>query len=418
MATRTTLERRRSELRSSGRARRESRVPARASAPRSEPNAANEPAQPARVCVLRLIAGVHTGAERNCEEGEVLLVGSAYDCDLVLADAQVERHHCVLSFTAKGLTVRALSASVTIGETVVEPGETGSAAAFTRIELGPAAALVAGRRGDPRWQQFEVDTGDVQPPRPPRFSERYRLPLTIASGLLLLLALVLAFLLRPAAPVEEVRSERVALRQLVVDLGLNELDFSDIDGRLRITGTVPDAPALETLQRHAGQLSPPAKIEVRMGDDIARDVREVLRLSRLNAETSYLGAGRVQIRGYFPEPERLKQALSSPSIAAIQGLVEVVPENLFTVEEPEVAAAAFQIASVILGDDPHIVAEDGARYYLGANLPGMGMLIAIDAHAIYVDTGHTTQVIPRPGIPYRPDNNRTDAVPEVSASDP
>lgn len=354
--------------------------------------------------ILRLIAGVHAGAERECRDGEVLLVGSGYDCDLVLADGEVGDHHCVLSFGRDSITVRAVAAPVRIDETTLAPGEARSVGVFVPIRLGEAA-LIAGERDDPRWRDIEGGRAqnEIRPPRAPRFNERFRVPLTAAGILVFALSVTIAVSAVHAPEKTSAGAQRRALGGIIETLGLSEASVAvNGDGQLEVDGVIPDAVALDALKQRAERQKLAPAIRARLGEDIAKDVREVLRLSRLNAQTHYLGGGRIAVRGHFPDPDRLAEVLNSPSMAAIPGLTEAVVENLEPPPQPPPAPEPFQIASIVTGSDPHIVGRDGAQYYRGAELPGMGKLLEIDAHVLLVDTGTEIRAIPRPGVELLP----------------
>src|SRR5690606_37123533 len=49
--------------------------------------------------VLRILSGLHAGPSRTLAEQEMILVGSGDDCDIVLADHGVARHHALINLT-------------------------------------------------------------------------------------------------------------------------------------------------------------------------------------------------------------------------------------------------------------------------------------------------------------------------------
>lgn len=88
--------------------------------------------------ILELIIrkGDRPGRIYRLEPGDVRTVGRSSDCDLVLADAEVSRHHCQLAHTGDGLRVVDLDSAngtrvdgVAVEETVLRPGH--------RLALGP-----------------------------------------------------------------------------------------------------------------------------------------------------------------------------------------------------------------------------------------------------------------------------------------
>ena len=57
---------------------------------------ARSTARAAEALALHVVGGLHNGACRVLQRQEMLMIGSSPDCDLVLSDAGVARHHCVI----------------------------------------------------------------------------------------------------------------------------------------------------------------------------------------------------------------------------------------------------------------------------------------------------------------------------------
>ena len=75
--------------------------------------------------VLRIVDGLHAGANRVLARDEMILVGSGDDCDIVLADDGVANHHALVTLVGGRYMVRALDAPVHVGGTQVDPGDPG-----------------------------------------------------------------------------------------------------------------------------------------------------------------------------------------------------------------------------------------------------------------------------------------------------
>ncbi|MDT0889244.1 hypothetical protein, partial [Staphylococcus pseudintermedius] len=74
------------------------------------------------------------------------------------------------------------------------------------------------------------------------------------------------------------------------------------DGGLVLSGTVKDAATREMIRKRLITDEVEARLELRTGDDIAGDVREVLRSQGLTTQTRYLGDGDVEVSGHFADP--------------------------------------------------------------------------------------------------------------------
>ena len=103
-----------------------------------------------RPWLMRIISGLHAGASRPLAEQETLLIGSGDDCDVVLADNGVARHHALVALTGDGFTIRALDAPLHVGERPLYPGDPVALQPLQRIGLGEAA-LAVGKEGDYGW---------------------------------------------------------------------------------------------------------------------------------------------------------------------------------------------------------------------------------------------------------------------------
>ncbi|MET0534001.1 MAG: FHA domain-containing protein [Steroidobacter sp.] len=97
---------------------------------------------------LRILSGVHRGAELALDDQERCLVGSAAQCSVVLFDSQVAPRHCLVQLDDFGLTCRALDAPVSVGERKVAVGEVAKLDDFVPVRCGEAAFAVGPENGD------------------------------------------------------------------------------------------------------------------------------------------------------------------------------------------------------------------------------------------------------------------------------
>ena len=93
-----------------------------------------------RGVVLRVVSGLHSGAERELEGGEMILIGSGEDCDMVLADAGVASHHALLTFLDGRFSLRALDAPLHVGTAMIHPGDPVELDRVQRVGIGEAPA--------------------------------------------------------------------------------------------------------------------------------------------------------------------------------------------------------------------------------------------------------------------------------------
>ncbi|MGY1458054.1 MULTISPECIES: type III secretion system inner membrane ring subunit SctD [unclassified Luteimonas] len=347
-----------------------------------------------RGIVLRVVSGLHAGAERELAGGEMILIGSGDDCDMVLADAGVAARHALLSFVNGRFSLRALDAPLHVATAMVHPGDPIELDRVQRVGIGEAA-IAFGAADDAGWDRL-VPGGLGPRPAPDRPARPYlrRLPAVAAVAVLSLVSLAIFAMVVPQQ--QDVPDPRAQLQRLVPQYGIDDgLAAIDQQGRLVLTGTVPDAATRERIARRIAEEKIDARLELRTGDDIAGDVAEILRGQGISARTRYLGNGDVEVRGAFEDGAALEAASYSRAMREVKGVVRVIPVNVSEVAAakrnlPAVPAkpVRIRVAAIVRGDDPHVVSGKGDRYQVGAELPGIGTLVSITegtAHALRPD---------------------------------
>lgn len=346
-----------------------------------------------RGIVLRVVSGLHDGAERELDGGEMLLIGSGEDCDMVLADAGVAAHHALLGFVGGRFSLRALDAPLQLGATLVHPGDPVELDRVQRVGIGDAA-IAFGAADDAGWERLVPGgLGPRHPPAPPARPYLRRLPAIAAVAVLSLATLAAFAMLLP--PRAEAPDPREQLQRLVPEYAIDDGHAGiDLQGRLVLTGTVPDSATRERIAQRIAQEQIDARLELRTGDDIAGDVAEILRGQGITARTRYLGNGDVEVRGAFEDGAALQAASYSRAMREVKGVNRVIPVNVSpsatraSRATPPPKPARIRIAAIVRGDSPHVVSGRGDRYEVGAELPGIGTLVSITenaAHALLPD---------------------------------
>ena len=352
--------------------------------------------------VLRIVSGLHGGASRLLATQEMIVIGSGEDCDIVLADAGVARHHALVISLSGVFSLRALDAPLRVDGRPLHPGDPVALAPFQRIELGEVA-LAVGPEEDDRWAALLPSyDGGARRPSAKRAYLRH-LP-TVAALAVLSLASVAIF----AAVVPKARIGPQPIDRLAALAGQYQITDRNTsltpDGVPVLTGTVDDVAMREKIRIRAQGEGIEAKIDLRTGNDIAHDVQEVLRSQGLSARARYLGNGDVEVSGRFEDEQALRAAATSRAMIDVVGVKRVIPRNFAAEQKTRVATAAAaaadkkspaQIVAVVRGSEPHALASDGTRYAVGSELPDGGKLIAIGTHAwALMPDGQTRQVKP------------------------
>lgn len=297
-----------------------------------------------RTLNLRVVRGLHVGALTQVAPSEVVLVGAGEDCDVILSDAGVARHHCVLSHLESRLFLRAIDEPLVLDGQTQDPGKSFCVTPGTRVELGAAAFEVV--------TEEESQVPYVQKPvLPPR--GRLNLGWLASSGLF-----------------RRMRWAAVAVLCVGVAVALSPVQVG-LKGRGAHVARTPEQPVT------AG----------RPGAEIAHDVEEVLRLSDVACDAHYDGNGTVTVSGHLGDPKVLATVIQSRAMREIVGLKRVLAVNM---DDRHGSAAPTQvdgtrIVSAISGDDPYVVTADGSRYYVGAELPQGGRLTGVDGDEVLIE---------------------------------
>jgi type III secretion protein D len=308
----------------------------------------------ADVPALRVTAGVHEGAVIRLDTADMLVIGASDDCDVILADAGVCSHHCVLKRQDDKFFLRAIEGDLNVDGHEQDPGATVFVPPQVQVIIGTAAFEIVAM-ALPADAPREASASEHSPKLPPSRSQLMsqmlkRRPLSVTAAVVAVVATVFA-----------VRA---------ISLGVN-------------TRSAPDA---------TGQATAAVAVTSRSGASIAHDVAEVLRLSGITCEAQYNGDGAVTVSGHLGEPKSLEAIVKSRAIREIVGLKRVLAINL---DHPGgstygTTVDGTRIVSVVVSADPYVVTADGSRYYIGASLPQGGRLAGVKEGEVLVErNGHT-----------------------------
>lgn len=382
--------------------------------PAGSDSAAHEPRQEspgeirvsAPISVLRIVSGLHIGASRPLSAQETVLIGSSGDCDIVLSDPGVAPRHAFLTRMGGTVSLRALDAPLRIDGQTLEPGDPAELSAMQRVDLG-GASIAVGASDDPGWATMLPNLGD--PAKPAKSSMRH-LPLIAGLAALSLVSVAIAAAVMPGF--EKQPTPKEVVQPLIKEFSIaGGRLIENEDGSLVLSGTVKDAAVREMIRKRLATDEIDARLDLRTGDDIAADVREVLRSQGLSTQTRYLGNGDVEVTGRFENEDAFKRAVASRAMQDVNGVRRVIPRNLAdeghvagpTVAAPEVSKAPVstaptRIVQIVRGANPHVIDIDGNEYAVGDVMPDGRSLIAIGdkAWALNKLTGVTDQLRPQP----------------------
>jgi len=363
------------------------------------------PVEQAPTRVLRIIAGLHAGASRSLAEQEMLVVGGGEDCDIVLADTGVAAHHALITLVGGSFTLRALDAPVRIEGKPLHPGDPVEVRPLQRIDLGEAA-IAFGNDDGANWDTlFPTAASPYSRAHRARPWLR-RLPL-IAAGAVLALALVAvvaAFLPRKTAQIDV----RAYLQALIPQYEIAQAQVSvDSNGVPMLSGTVANDQISSQIQQQVQDAGIQASLALRTGETLARDVREVFRMSGMDVQTRYVGGSQVEISTVSAQIDHkmFQRVLQSRAMTEV-GAKVVPAKNLASTADAESgdegssgpntsAQPPVDIVSVVRGRRPYVIDSNGVQYPIGETIPGHGRLITIGAQIwVQGSAGEIKQIRP------------------------
>ncbi|MGY0633277.1 FHA domain-containing protein [Luteimonas sp. A478] len=347
----------------------------------SEPDA-NVPDQEGRR-LLRIISGLHAGASRELAEREMILVGSGDDCDIVLADEGVARHHALISVIDGHGQLRALDAPLQLEGRVLHPGDPVAMDRLQRVGLGEAA-LAFGEEDDPAWLALAPDGQEPSASRARRISEPFtrRLPMIAAIAVLCLAALATFVAVVPSSEPEVDPEQRLKAMALEFNVSGRRIE-TDVNGRPVLSGMVADDTVRQRMQQMIVDEGLDAGLTLTTGADLASDVGEVLRGGGYPGNTRYLGRGEVEVTGYYKDEAAFRVFLGTDAMrnTGVRN-VALINRAAPAAEEPSPEEApAVRIVAYERGEDPHLLDEHGNEYRVGMFIPGEGSLASLGNHA-------------------------------------
>ena len=347
-------------------------------------HAAAQEQQPAPL-VLRILSGLHDGASRVLSEQEMLLIGSGEDCDIILSDPGVARHHAMVLRHGDTLSLRAIDAALEFAGDPLEPGDPIELPQLQPARLG-GVSMAIGPADNHGWTALGATPGaftTTPPPTPP--AKRPFLPTAlVAVALLSLVSVGIYAMVRPSDEPGATPRERV--EALAGEHGVRDSELVEGNGKtLVLAGTVEDPDTAARLQQRIDEEALPVELRLRTGEDVARDVREVLRTFGITATTRYDGNGAVRVEPMpdFDDWALLAEAGGSRVMRDVNGFAELLPPR----DAPELLANGtptpppaerVRIIAFVTGEDPHVIASTGEIYRTGERLPdARGILTGI-----------------------------------------
>jgi type III secretion system YscD/HrpQ family protein len=335
-----------------------------------------------RLCVM---SGSHRGASCTLRRGTVAVIGQRDDCDIILSDEGVAPHHCIVSNVDDVLMVRAVDGAVSVNGQRVEPGDPRPLPAFEALELTDTVQVLVGDQSDAKWQDLLRDVAVRsldEPPAPPR-----RWPVATAAMFAIAASVTAAAMMLRDDSLVTMPAQISEVKRAIEEMNLTEVSAVRAGDEIRVQGVVLQSNVRDSLAEKLEQMGSGLDFAVRTGEEIATDVREILRMSGLRARTRYGSSGEVIVSGAFEDEKKLVEVLRSRAVLDVTGLVKVTVSNETVPVETlrdETIPEGKKIVAVVRGPDPYVITADSARYYIGAKLPNGTILHDITSEDVWV----------------------------------
>ncbi len=354
---------------------------------------------------LRVFSGMHSGAEVRLPERGILMIGQADDCDLIISDAGIAPHHCVLTVVGDQVMLRTLE-----GHVDIEGSDWGRRNAvlehFAIVCLGDVK-LAVGPHWSERWQQL-VDGVPADETDVPLAKRRQRV--LLLAGLLLVLAAGVLFggwaLMHHRAPSSASADTHLAqARDIIKSMALSDVAASrDDDGSVVMRGVVDTSKQLTALQQRLADAGLAIELHVRDTAEVGATVRKIFRQHHHDVRTHVAQNNRdVKVSGHFGGGDLTgikrdvyasseMQQLDSDMQGKLRlGLVDL-DAHAKAPPKPEPGKRITQL--IVRKDMAYVITRDGSRYYPGSKLPQGGVFMTAypDGTIVLKRDGHYMQL--------------------------
>jgi type III secretion protein D len=339
---------------------------------------------------LHVLEGEQQGARTVLPQGQRILVGGAFDGDVVLRGAGVAGQRIALTAGAGGLQLQVLEGEAEAGGRRLAAGDSVQLPLDTPVSVGGSRiGVVRVPDQEPPPPDFEDTAPAVAQPQRSTLRTWSR---RLAGGGAALAAvsigvLAFAYSVAPQPPTPQQQAARA--EALLHGAGLPRLAVSAAgNGELRIDGyleTTAQRARAEQIVLGEG-LTP--RWQVFVNEQVASAVQDVFRTHGVAARVEAVGPGAVRVDTTVADPRVLDSIRSSakrdvPGLAALELRNDPLPAQ--PGPTPAIEDPGKRVASIVPGDPPYVVTVDGTRYFEGALLPTGHRIAGIEERRVVLD---------------------------------
>jgi type III secretion system YscD/HrpQ family protein len=336
---------------------------------------------------LRILSGLHRGAEVSMGRDERCVIGSGAECSIVLFDAGVARKHCVVQSDAFGLSCRALEAPVTVGDREIAPGEVTRLEELEPIRCGQAVLGVSTENADWSIAERALENSKPMPLRAVRSLRQlnpYALFASVLFGITCVIGLAYAALSdRPyELTPDRIAAARTWLKSIAPEGSELAIGADTLPGQhLLLTGYVHDEGQLQTLLAASRRSMFAPRVEVYSIEAMTAAMDRLSRLAQLPCQPRYEGAGQLACAEAAPSDAVAAKlrlvARDVPGLRALQ--VSVLPPPMVAAAPPppvppsDPARLTKKFSVLMWRNQRYLVGQYGERYQEGEEFDGFSI---------------------------------------------
>jgi type III secretion protein D len=368
---------------------------------------------------LEIVCGPRAGAKITIEPDRPVRIGHAFDDDVVIRHPSARGVAVRVSNDAGGVVLHVETGSVRLLGVTVEAGRSVRLPQWVPFAVGEAMLAVGPDRGE-GWpacrrlaRQLSAEGFDLEPagaavdavapslagPMATHGARRWwRVPALLLAPGTVALAVLLTWPGAPGVSPPAASGVAQALREILVDEGLPQLKIvQTAQGELQLKGHLErDADRVRLAQRLRAE-GIAVRLDLGTGEQLARQVGDVLRLNGVTSQVRHLGRGVVEAS--FDDPGATRRGQLEAAVRRdVPGLSELVvhtrPGADTAARAPAMAVdAGKRVVNVVYGPRGYLVTADGARYFEGAFLPSGHRIVRIAADEVHLERdGKTTRL--------------------------
>jgi type III secretion protein D len=180
------------------------------------------------------------------------------------------------------------------------------------------------------------------------------------------------------------------IHSMLIENGFESLQVKKIQsGQFTIAGFVMTFKERAQLENLIDDNNVQANLDLKVGDQLATEVRELFRVNGIEVQASVIQAGKVQVTGEASNAEDIERIrrVALEQIADIKSIniefEESAIENKTIGSEISYKEADKRITMVVDGNPAYIMTSDQSKYYIGALLPtGYKIVDIIDQQVV------------------------------------